>query len=488
MKFKSVVSNISAKWTSCAPYCFGISMFFIILVHDTQAQTSDPVQTARELIEQQRYSDALSIYENLYNSNPDNYDYRLMIGLLLGWNGDFGKSEKHFKSMYADFPMNVEIGTALMRVLSWQHKYSESFSYSEELIKLYPENIDLLTIIAQTYYWSGGITESAVYVEKALKIDPENEVMIRLQREIKASRRAWIEGGIVFSSDSDQTDLTILSAKIQLPAISATRIQIGVNHFETTNNVANISRDARYFYVTLFRELNRSWILRADLGLSDYSQDIVGKPRNLVSGGLDLRFNSGRHTLNLTGGSNTILESPYLIDNRLQIHSAIITYRFRTGNWTFITDPQFAVLSDKNTRISFSAVLLYSYDLDFGSLRPAIRLRNQQFENVVTDMGYFSPESMSSASLQLEYDTHRQGDDFSFRVSAETGFQKTTHPAVDNDPKFVYQFGVAADTKIVNDLYASAIFQYSNLQNISALINDNDYWYRSIQLRLRYVF
>lgn len=462
----------------------------LLLAHSRAGLTqhSDPVQTARTYIDQQRYSDALAIYENLYKEAPDNYDYRLMIGLLLGWDRSFEKAEAHFKAMYKDYPLNVEVGTALMRVLSWQHKYNESLSYSNDLIKQYPDNIDLLVITAQTHFWAGGISESSSFVNKALRQDPENEVMLRLLREIEQTRNPWVEGSLILASDSDQTDLMIISVKVQLPAYKASRFQVGFNHFETSNNIANLSRNARYFYVTAFREMNRNWIIRADLGLSEYTHHIDDSARNLMSGGLDFRYNAGKHTVNVTGSSNTILESPYLIDNRLRLHSASLTYRYRTGNWTFITDPQYSVLSDDNTRFSINGMLLYSHDLDYGSFRPALRLRNQQFDKVVTNMGYFSPESMSSVSLQLEFDTQRTGDDFSFRISTETGLQKTVHPAVDTSPTFVYQIGIGADSKVVGNLFASAFFQYSNLQNISALNNDSAYWYRSIQLRLRYVF
>lgn len=454
------------------------------------AQTSvlSRVADAEEYILSQDFNSALSIYQELWKEYPSNYDYRLKVGLILGWSKRFNDSEEHLRAMLVDYPNNIEIGTALMRVLSWQHRYADSIELSKEFEDLYPNNVDLLLITSQTYFWSGAYPESEVYALRVLELDEENSVANGLIKDLLIVQAPWIDAGIIFGWDSEETELMVIGARGQAELTNRTRFQLGIDRFDTVND--RIVREGQAYTIsgTLIYNLTHIWRLRGDIGATSYQQQIGTRGDLFLSGGLNVRRNTGKHTTNITVNHSPILESPILMDNRIRVTSAMISYRYRHLNYTLLATPQFSQFSDGNSRQSVLLQLNYSTEGDKFRARPGVKAQYTAFKNVVVDNGYFSPEQLTTLLATVELDRSEPGGEYQFLLTGDLGYQKIDHPVVDADPKLLYRIDARFVWSPGIDFRLSAGYEYTNLQTVSALSTSTDYWYQSANLRIRYQF
>lgn len=464
------------------------SLTISVSVLTAQTSVDSRISKAEEYIQSQSFAEALVIYQELWRENPSNYDYRLRVGLILGWAKRFQDSEEHLKEMLTDYPNNIEIGTALMRVLSWQHRYADSIELSTEFEDLYPENVDLLLITAQTYFWSGAYPESETYTERVLELDESNQVASNLKKDLLIVQAPWIDGGVILGWDSEETELFVVGARGQAELTNRTRFQLGLDRFDTVND--RIVREGQAYSVsgTLLHNLNHIWRLRGDIGVASYQQKITNRGDLFLSGGLNIRRNTGKHTTNLTVNHSPILESPILMDNRIHITSALISYRYRHLNYTFLATPQYSRFSDGNNRQSILLQLNYSTEGDKFRARPGIKAQYTSFENVVVDNGYFSPEQLTTLLATVEFDRSETGGEYQFLLAGDLGYQKIDHPVVDADPKLLYRIDARFVWSPGVDFRLSAGYEYTNLQTVSALSTSSDYWYQSVNVRFRYQF
>lgn len=469
-----------------------ILVLFLIVVSasDSLAQNTvnSRVSDAEESIQSQDFAAALSIYQELWKEYPTNYDYRLKVGLILGWSKRFNESEDHLRDMLVDYPNNIEIGTALMRVLSWQHRYAESIELSREFESQYPENVDLLLITAQTYFWSGAYPESEAYTERVLKLDERNQVANSLKKDLLIVQAPWIDGGGVLGWDSEETELFVIGARGQAELTNRTRFQLGIDRFETVNDRIVREGQAYSFSGTLLHNLNHIWRLRGDIGVASYQQKITNRGDLFLSGGLNIRRNTGKHTTNFTLSHSPILESPILMDNRIHITTALISYRYRHLNYAFLATPQYSRFSDGNSRQSVLLQLNYSTEGDKFRARPGIKAQYTSFDNVVVDNGYFSPEQLTTLLASVELDRSEPGGEYQFLLAGDLGYQKIDHPFVDDDPKLLYRVDARFVWSPGVDFRLSTGYEYTNLQTVSAFSTSTDYWYQSVNVRFRYQF
>jgi len=207
-----------------------------------------------------------------------------------------------------------------------------------------------------------------------------------------------------------------------------------------------------------------------------------------LSGALSVRRNTGKHTTNFTVNYSPILESPILIDNRIRITSALISYRYRHLNYTLLVTPQYSRFSDGNSRQSMLLHLNYSTEGEKLRVRPGIKAQCIAFENIVVENGYFSPEQLTTLLSTIELDRSEPGGEYQFLFASDLGYQKIDHPIVDADPKFLYRIDARFVWSPGVDFRLSAGYEYTNLQTVSALSTSSDYWYQSLTIKLRYQF
>lgn len=453
---------------------------------------TDPeqVQKAKEHIEREEYSQALRIYIELWEQEPENYDFRLMVGLIKGWMGQYNESERHLRAMLRDYPENVEVGTALVRVLSWQHKYDSAISVGEDLLEFHPENEDLLSAVAHTYYWGGDYARSLNLAERVVELNSDNDIVNRLVRDIYVMNAPSITVGTILPRDSEGTRLNMFYLRGVAAIRPATRLGLTFEYFDTFNDKIGDFTDRKAWSIgaNLTHTISHKFRLRGDIGITGYPSTNSTENDHRVTGGLDVRYNTGKHTLHTNYSRYTINESPFLIDRHLMLDQFMLVYRYRHRKLTLFAEPSYAHFSDGNNRYSVLISSLYEIDWDRSFYRPIIRFRHTRFQDTVLDMGYFSPENMTIATIGLNTEFRSGDGNRILLVNANTGFQKISHPALSGDPMLVYDIDARISQQAGRDFRIEAGYLYSNSQAESLVSGSDSYWYRALRLSIRYQF
>lgn len=159
----------------------------------------DEEQTARNLIRQQKFAEARSVYEQLLKLDPDNVDYQLQIARLCSWMKEYARATETFDRVLKREPKNAEALVGKAYVEMWQHHYSEAEGLLAQARKLSPEDPDVEMACARLCHYQGRERAAKEHVSRALKLDPADSEAKDLQREIDPPRPVEVHLG--FSQD-----------------------------------------------------------------------------------------------------------------------------------------------------------------------------------------------------------------------------------------------------------------------------------------------
>ncbi|MDH5185447.1 MAG: tetratricopeptide repeat protein [candidate division WOR-3 bacterium] len=143
---------------------------------------------ARDLVGQEKYVSAESLYENYLKQKPSDTVVLKEYAQMLSWNKQYEKSIAVYRKLLELKPNDKNSAFELAQVLSWAGKYDEAITQYQTLDTT---NIEVLIGLAQTYYWKGDYRNARLTYQKILALDPKNLEAKKMvselqQREIPA--------------------------------------------------------------------------------------------------------------------------------------------------------------------------------------------------------------------------------------------------------------------------------------------------------------
>ena len=139
---------------------------------------------ANDLVGQEKYTEAESLYETYLAKNPCDTIVLKEYARTLSWNKQYDKSIAVYQKLLILNP-NDKIATfELAQVLSWADKYNEAITLYQTLDTT---NIEVLTGLAQTYYWKGDNRLARITYQRLLDLDPNNAEAKKMVSEIRNS-------------------------------------------------------------------------------------------------------------------------------------------------------------------------------------------------------------------------------------------------------------------------------------------------------------
>lgn len=454
-----------------------------------QTNQSERISEAEIHIQNEAFGIALTIYKSLWEEYPDNYDYRLRVGLILGWDKQFRRSESHLRSMLNDYPGNIEVGTALMRVLSWQRKFDQTSSVGNALLQLHPNNDQILSILAQASKWNNLQAEAYKLAQEALRNNPDNITALNIVREIENEFAPFLEGYVAFPWDSERTHLSIYSLRAGMALSPSTKLMVNYSKFDAENRNANFSTRSSTLFGTLSNQINAQWHVSAVLGATMYPEINGQDNKNTVSGGLAIRYSKFDYSIGLVGNRYSINESPALILNRINFNTIGIVYRYTDLKWTLIFDPEYISVSDKNERISSNLILNYGIEIDDFVFKPGFKARYLSFKNSSVGSGYFAPDVLRFGLLSADLDWTNSKQSVLISLIGDIGLQQVKFFGVEaEDPKLSYTVGIKLQYQLSDSFELETTYNYSNIASITEISQTDNYWYQVFNIRLRYTF
>ncbi len=190
-------------------------LFIIITPSRSQEQL---LQKAKRFIEQKDFDQAIDIYAQIIEMDPDNVEAKTALAGVYGWNHQYNESLSLYDELIKDFPHTVELNLGKARVLAWAGRYEEAEDLLKKLISEHgPAQpiVDLFTTIlkwqekndqiiqfvqdllqqqadnsihwqflSEAYNNKGLFLKARKAARRAIDLDPENSVVRELYRQI----------------------------------------------------------------------------------------------------------------------------------------------------------------------------------------------------------------------------------------------------------------------------------------------------------------
>ena len=187
---------------------------------NAQTQNTDAPPT-RALLEQakhlestQRYPDAINLYREMLQREPEKDDIRAALARLLSWQGSYDEAVDLYREIIRRHPVDLDIRTALARVLSWQKHMVEARTLYEGVLKEDSRHTDALQGLADIFLWEGRAEEALPYYERAYALSNDVAVaerMASIRRMI--AQRGPMSSATVQPPISDGRDETVARAR-----------------------------------------------------------------------------------------------------------------------------------------------------------------------------------------------------------------------------------------------------------------------------------
>lgn len=164
------------------PLLFYCTLSTLSGIGTAQPQNTD-APSSRALLEQakdhesaQRYHDAIPLYREVFQREPERDDVRAALARLLSWQGAHAEAAGLYRGILRRHPVDLDIRTALARVLSWQQHMDEARTLYEGVLRENSRHPEALQGMADVLLWEGRSEEALRYYEQASALS--NDVAI----------------------------------------------------------------------------------------------------------------------------------------------------------------------------------------------------------------------------------------------------------------------------------------------------------------------
>lgn len=132
---------------------------------------------------------ARSLYAARLDEDPSDGLALLRLGLMYGWEGEYGRGLDLLDRLIAADPGHLEARLAHARLLAWSGDLGAATDAVEQILSLEPDNADALATLALLHSWAGRADEALESYDELLAIAPEHSAA----RRERARALAWAE-------------------------------------------------------------------------------------------------------------------------------------------------------------------------------------------------------------------------------------------------------------------------------------------------------
>ncbi|HEU4413301.1 MAG TPA: YaiO family outer membrane beta-barrel protein [Candidatus Angelobacter sp.] len=161
---------------------------------DDGPESADPVQRARQLLNQGQRASAIEVLNKDLLDKPGDSDARVLRGLVRSWNGEYAAARTDLEQVLADHPGHSDALAALVNVELWSDHPERAEQLTAQGLKKDPNNTGLLMARVRALKALHRDREAAQELRRVLEIDPANVDATRQLREFHDGSLRWEAG------------------------------------------------------------------------------------------------------------------------------------------------------------------------------------------------------------------------------------------------------------------------------------------------------
>ena len=129
-------------------------------------------------------ADAAATFRTYLQSSPDP-DVRLALARVLSWAGKLEEALPVYQQILEGEPENFDASLGTAQVLSWQGQFEKALELYASLLRRQPENREAQLGNAQTQYWSGNIEKALAMLESLGETWPEDREIAGILQSVR---------------------------------------------------------------------------------------------------------------------------------------------------------------------------------------------------------------------------------------------------------------------------------------------------------------
>ncbi len=196
------------------------------------------IQSGKLLSWSQRFDEAINRYERALAIDPAEETARMERAKVLSWSGRYDAALEAFRGILRDDPDNVDAQLGIARVKSWSGNQSAARTEYETILDKDPRNISAMVGVAQTYAWSGDEATAREWYDAILAADPEQRSALlgTAYLDLSIGDRYAAKKKAVLLQERFPDDDEIVALREAIDRSSAPTFQLTGYHIEDTDN------------------------------------------------------------------------------------------------------------------------------------------------------------------------------------------------------------------------------------------------------------
>lgn len=139
------------------------------------------------------YLEALDLYMQVYDQNPNDIHVIYLIGRIYARMQQWIPAEGYLKLCIAKDPAYLDAYITLSYVYYWQKNYSESLKMAQYVIERDPKYVDAYIAAGRAARLGGNIPQAEQYLEEALALNPSSHEATLALAQLNEARRHYFE-------------------------------------------------------------------------------------------------------------------------------------------------------------------------------------------------------------------------------------------------------------------------------------------------------
>jgi hypothetical protein len=409
----------------------------------------DSLTMARELLDNQKINQAISILRSCEKSNPNNVHVMRLYGQALYWSKDFDATRNYFRAAIERNPQLDILKLDYGRILFELHELPEAKIILSEYLTTTPGDTETHLMLGAIAYWQGNRPKTSFqHLFAVQSAYPDNQQARDLIREIRQNTSPYLK--INAAKYSDSQPLQVLQTLIETGFYQSAWLQPSIQFQNREFEAGTHAQHVQFVNKTTFPKSKTSFLMRVGVFQNSWTNE------NPYTSGIEIRqalsnnyeFSSGvdrsPYLFTLRSLNSNVMQTNYITsigrESGTRFKGKVMFQHQQFDDNNFVQSFSLWTLFPVASTTSFQFDLGYAY-FRAGSKENRFVLENPDDENITpTGPGntfpgvfdpYFTPQNQLAHSLLAKIDL-KLGSSVSISLNNNIG----VFARIDN-PEFV---------------------------------------------------
>ena len=173
------------------------------------------------------HTSAIAIYDSILQKKPGDQAAQRGKAWALLRSDRFAESENLYRAILRDNPTDADARVGLARTLNFSGRHQEAIRAYDQLAQDFPHDQGLQVQRATAQYWAGMDQDALVTLDRLNTAEA-----IKLRNNIKRNLKPAVSGGVEYSKDKDDLEITRGQVTGKLPISETATIEVGYSRAE----------------------------------------------------------------------------------------------------------------------------------------------------------------------------------------------------------------------------------------------------------------